>query len=256
MRIRIPEDHPRASSLRIREMIVDGLRNGLVVEEGLIAHGRGETFDYLIGEKTTPSAVTAISAAAAMILTSNHPVISVNGNFAALCGKEIIELGRACGALIEVNLFYHSRSRERAIKNHLKDLGAPEVLGIGKSRTAIIPNLNGERRRVDPMGIAIADTVFVPLEDGDRTEALVRMGKRVIAVDLNPLSRTAATATICIVDNVVRAIPALIQTIQELKSRESDYLKDMIARFDNSWNLNESLRLIRLGGSEISATPR
>ena len=54
MRISIPKDHPRAVSLRIREMLVDGLKDGLVVEEGLIAYGRGETFDYLIGEKTTP----------------------------------------------------------------------------------------------------------------------------------------------------------------------------------------------------------
>ena len=31
-----------------------------------------------------------------------------------------------------------------------------------------------------------ADTVLVPLEDGDRTEALVKMGKTVVAIDLNP----------------------------------------------------------------------
>ena len=146
MRISIPEDHPRASSLKIREMLVDGLRNGLVVEEGLIAHGRGETFDYLIGEKTTPSAIMAINTAAALLLTSTHPIISVNGNLAALCGKEIIELSRACGALIEVNLFYRSVRRERAIKNHLQRLGATDVLGLGRDRSATVPNLNGERK--------------------------------------------------------------------------------------------------------------
>jgi 4-phosphopantoate--beta-alanine ligase len=253
MRSSIPKDHPRAVSLRIREMLVDGLKGGLVVEEGLIAHGRGETFDYLIGEKTTPSAIMAINAAAAVLLTSSHPIISVNGNFAALCGKEILELSRACGAPIEVNLFYHSVHRERTIKNHLERLGATGILGVGRDRTAIIPNLKGERKRVDPKGIAIADTVFVPLEDGDRTEALIRMGKKVIAVDLNPLSRTAVRATICIVDNVVRVIPILIQTILEFKSKNRHSLIDMISRFDNIRNLNESLRLIRLGGSEISA---
>jgi 4-phosphopantoate---beta-alanine ligase len=254
MRISIPKDHPRAVSLRIREMLVDGLKGGLVVEEGLIAYGRGETFDYLIGEKTTRSAIMAINAAAAILLTSSHPIISVNGNFAALCGKEIVELSRACGALIEVNLFYHSVRRERAIRNHLERLGATDVLGVGRDRTAVIPNLNGERKRIDPRGIAAADTVFVPLEDGDRTEALIRMGKKVIAVDLNPLSRTAVHATICIVDNVVRVIPILIQTILEFKSKNRHSLTDMISRFDNIRNLNESLRLIRLGGSEISAT--
>ena len=103
-------------------------------------------------------------------------------------------------------------------------------------------------------GSALADTVFVPLEDGDRTEALIKMGKKVIAVDLNPLSRTAVHATICIVDNVVRVIPILIQMILEFKSKNRHSLTDMISRFDNIRNLNESLRLIRLGGSEISAT--
>ena len=190
----------------------------------------------------------------ALLLSSRHPVISVNGNFAALCGKEIIELSRACGAPIEVNLFYHSVRRERAIKSHLERLGATDVLGVGRNRTATIPNLNGERKRVDPRGIALADTVFVPLEDGDRTEALIKMGKKVIAVDLNPLSRTAVHATICIVDNVVRVIPILIQIILELKNKNRHSLTNMISRFDNFRNLDESLRLIRLGGSEISAT--
>ena len=235
-------------------MLVDGLKAGLVVEEGLIAHGRGETFDYLMGEKTTSSAIMAINTAAALLLSSSHPIISVNGNFAALCGKEIINLSRACGALIEVNLFYHSARRERAIKNYLEKLGATNILGVGKDRSAEIPNLNGERKRVDPRGIAVADTVFVPLEDGDRTEALIRMGKKVIAVDLNPLSRTAVHSTICIVDNVVRVIPILIQIILELKAKNRHSLTSMIKRFDNLRNLNESLKLIRLGGSEISAT--
>jgi 4-phosphopantoate--beta-alanine ligase len=253
MRISIPKDHPRATSLRIRGKLMDGLRYGLVAEEGLIAHGRGETFDYLIGEKTTPSAIVAINAAAALLLTSSHPIISVNGNFAALCGKEIIELNRACGAQIEVNLFYHSIRRERAIKNYLHRLGATNILGVGRHRTAIIPTLNSERKRVDPRGIAVADTVFVPLEDGDRTDALIRMGKKVVVVDLNPLSRTAVRATICIVDNVVRVIPILIQRILELKSSRRDSLLNIIYSFDNIRNLNDSLRLIRLGGSETNA---
>lgn len=51
----------------------------------------------------------------------------------------------------------------------------------------------------------------MPLEDGDRTEALVRMGKRVVTIDLNPLSRTAVAAHVTIVDNLVRAMPALVE---------------------------------------------
>ncbi|WP_415311792.1 hypothetical protein [Candidatus Nitrosocosmicus sp. FF01] len=39
-----------------REKIVEGYKNGLVALEGLIAHGRGECFDYLIGEHSIESA--------------------------------------------------------------------------------------------------------------------------------------------------------------------------------------------------------
>ena len=46
--------------------------------------------------------------------------------------------------------------------------------------------------------------ILVPLEDGDRCEALVAMGKTVIVVDLNPLSRSAQMASITIVDEITR----------------------------------------------------
>ena len=47
----IPKDHPRYASLIIREKLVDGFEKGLVAHEGLIAHGRGESFDYLLEKK-------------------------------------------------------------------------------------------------------------------------------------------------------------------------------------------------------------
>jgi len=49
----IPQSHPRAKSLQIRDMLVNGFDQGLVAKEGLMAHGRGETFDYLLGERTS-----------------------------------------------------------------------------------------------------------------------------------------------------------------------------------------------------------
>jgi 4-phosphopantoate---beta-alanine ligase len=253
MQIKIPEDHPRVESLRIREKLVEGMRNGLVAEEGLIAHGRGEAFDYLIGENTSQNARNAIRAAAAMLLISNHPVLSVNGNFAALCAKQIIDLSMVSGALIEINLFYHSIQREEAIKNYLEKFGATNVLGTGVNRSEIIPQLSGARNHVDQRGIGTADTVFVPMEDGDRTKALVRLGKKVITVDLNPLSRTAVHANISIVDNVVRVIPILIQTILKLGNGTEKSLTSIIDDFDNGNNLQESLKLIRLGGSNMHA---
>ena len=55
-----------------------------------------------------------------------------------------------------------------------------------------------------------ADVVFVPLEDGDRCEALITAGKQVLVVDLNPLSRTAHTATVTIVDELTRVLEELL----------------------------------------------
>jgi 4-phosphopantoate--beta-alanine ligase len=59
---------------------------------------------------------------------------------------------------------------------------------------------------------------LVPLEDGDRAEALVRMKKVVISVDLNPLSRTSQRATIPIVDELTRAILNIKKFVEELKA--------------------------------------
>jgi 4-phosphopantoate--beta-alanine ligase len=222
-------------------MLVNGFKRGFVMPQGLIAHGRGEAYDYLIGERTTKTARRAIRTAAAMLLLSKWPVISVNGNIAALCPSTVVELAKVTGAAIEVNLFYRDEEREMAIKGELEMHGAKEVLGVGS--TARIPELQSERRRVDPKGIYIADTVLVPLEDGDRAEALVKMNKTVIAVDLNPLSRTSRAANITIVDNVVRAMPALVEAARRLMGDKS--LKKIIDNFDNKRNLLESLKIIR-----------
>jgi 4-phosphopantoate--beta-alanine ligase len=89
--------------------------------------------------------------------------------------------------------------------------------------------------------------VLVPLEDGDRTEALIKMNKTVITIDLNPLSRTSRAADITIVDNVVRAMPALIHAARKLRSTTAMSLKRITDNFDNSKNLQESLEIIKKG---------
>ena len=245
--IGIPSDHPRAKSLYIREMLVNGFRLGLVVPEGLIAHGRGEAYDYLIGERTTKTAQRAIEAAAATMLLSSRAVISVNGNTAALCPNTVVELAEVVGASIEVNIFYRTEEREKAIKAELEKHGAKKILGVGPKASARIPELQSERRRADPNGIYAADTVLVPLEDGDRTEALIKMNKTVITIDLNPLSRTSRAADITVVDNVVRAMPALIHAARKLRSTTAMSLKRITDNFDNSKNLQESLEIIKKG---------
>ncbi|HKG71332.1 MAG TPA: 4-phosphopantoate--beta-alanine ligase [Nitrososphaeraceae archaeon] len=246
-RTNIPSSHPRAKSLYIRELLVNGFKNGIVVQEGLIAHGRGETFDYLLGEGTTESARIAIKAACSLLLVAVHPVISVNGNVAALCSKEVVELSNLIDGDIEVNLFYWSEEREIAIEKELKKMGAKKVLGIRSGGSARIPELRSERRIVDQDGIYKADTVLVPLEDGDRTEALVKMHKKVIAIDLNPLSRTSKAATVTVIDNVIRALPAMAIEAKQLKQKNGEILKKIVNEFDNSKNLSESLKIIRCG---------
>jgi 4-phosphopantoate---beta-alanine ligase len=225
--------------------LVNGFRRGLVVPEGLIAHGRGEAYDYLIGERTTKTAQRAIKAAAAMMLLSSRPIISVNGNTAALCPNTVVELAEVAGASIEVNIFYRTEEREKAIKAELELHGAKKVFGVGSKASARIPELQSERRRVDPDGIYAADTVLVPLEDGDRTEALIKMNKTVIAIDLNPLSRTSRAANITIVDNVVRAMPALVEAARKLRGTTTMSLKKITDNFDNMKNVQESLKIMK-----------
>lgn len=245
----IPPTHPRAQSLLIRAKLIEGYRKGLVTSEGLIAHGRGEAFDYLLGEKTSSMAQCAIEAATSTLLLSRLPVISVNGNLVALCAKTVVELSQLIGARIEVNLFYRTIRRERLMKRELERFGAKEILGVNSGASAVIPELQSERRRVDPDGIMKADTVLVPLEDGDRTQALARMGKTVVAIDLNPESRTARSANITIVDNAIRAIPKMIVVAKKLKELErkqrEKVLKRIIKGYDNQKNLLESLSAMR-----------
>ncbi len=252
--VEIPRSHPRYRSLMERERIVKGLTSGIVVPEGLLAHGRGEALDYLLGEETTPVAMEAIRAAAALLLLSRRPVISVNGNAAALVGEELVRLSRELGAPLEVNLFYRSADRIRRIKEHLLSLGAEEVL-TAEEDLVEVPGLESARRLVSRRGIYSADTVLVMMEDGDRTEKLVAMGKKVIAVDLNPLSRTARAATITIVDNVTRCIPLLRERVAEMKQLSREELDSIVRGFDNQRNLRESIaliskRLARLSGYE------
>ncbi|HKR72730.1 MAG TPA: phosphopantothenate/pantothenate synthetase [Candidatus Nitrosocosmicus sp.] len=241
--ITIPTTHPRFVSLMAREKIVEGYKNGLVALEGLIAHGRGECFDYLIGEQSIKSAKSATEAAAAQLLISNYPIISINGNVAALCSDLLCALHRTIKkSMLEINLFYYSKERESKIYNELAKYGVSNVLGINPENLVKIPEMESNRRLVDSDGIFRADTVFVPLEDGDRTLALKKMHKKVITVDLNPLSRTSLAADITIVDNITRVIPLLIDRIQyHEKNSTRRELQRIIKSYDNKKGLQDAL---------------
>ena len=241
----VPRSHPRYASLRLRDAIVHGIEIGITSPHGLIAHGRGEAFDYLIGEQTNAFASQAIRVAVARLRTARHPVLSINGNTAALVPDDIVQLSQAVPAPIEVNIFHASGDRERAIAEHLKQAGAEVVLLPDSEVT--LDGIDSNRRFVHPDGLAIADVVFVPLEDGDRCAALVKAGKEVITVDLNPLSRTAQQATITIVDNVTRALPVLVAEVVAIAETPEAELLSVFENCDNAAFLSTAIERIRVG---------
>ena len=100
--------------------------------------------------------------------------------------------------------------------------------------------MSSKRKMVDPSGIGNSDVVLVPLEDGDRVTALRENGKTVIAVDLNPLSRTARAASVTIVDNVVRALPSLVSQVRASKNLQRAKLEKIVELFDNKRNLDRA----------------
>lgn len=241
----VPKTHPRYLSLSLRDQIVKGVELGITSVHGLIAHGRGEAFDYLLGEKTHSFAFNAIKAAAIMLKQAVHPVISVNGNVAALVPENLVELASLLNAPLEVNIFHTEDGREKKISDFLKENGALNVLMPTKE--AQLNFIDSNRRFVNPNGIYKADVVFVPLEDGDRCEALRKMGKQVITIDLNPLSRTAKQANIAIVDNVVRTLPILCK---ELKTIPDESLHELtISEYDNEKVLQAALHHISRGAN-------
>ncbi|NEU57683.1 4-phosphopantoate--beta-alanine ligase [Halorussus sp. MSC15.2] len=241
----IPDDHPRAESLRTRHRIEAGVEKGITSKQGLIAQGRGEAYDYLLGEETIPSADRAERAAAARLLLADHAVLSVNGNVAALVPGEMVELADAVGADLEVNLFNRTEERMAAIADHLRDHGATDVKGLAAD--ARIPGLDHERAKVDEDGIYDADVVLVPLEDGDRAEALSAMGKTEIVVDLNPMSRSARVAAVPIIDNIVRAVPNVTKHARELQDASREELEAIVSEFDREAALEQAERAIRQG---------
>jgi 4-phosphopantoate---beta-alanine ligase len=241
----IPLNHPRRASLLTRAKLTEGARQGVTSFDGLIAHGRGEAFDYLFGEKTHDFATRAIEAAAALFLVARRPVISVNGNAAALVPRELVALSKVLNAPLEVNLFHASREREDRICNHLLSHGAAQVLL--PQQEFVLPYLESNRRFVNGQGIYQADVVFVPLEDGDRCEALIQSGRKVVTIDLNPLSRTARKASITIVDNIVRALPLLVDLASAFASEPRLTLDNILENYDNGLALSEAEAVLRSG---------
>jgi len=259
----VPSSHPRYHSLMGRKLLTEAAADGLLADSALIAHGRGEAFDYLLGEQTCPTARLAITEAAARLLDASAPIISLNGNAVALAADDMIRCAAAVHCPIEVNIYYRTPERMEALIARLEerkiavaegpqpDMWHPDfehmtgewvesveqVDILGGEPDGRIPGLEGPRADCCTDGILDSDIVLVPLEDGDRCEALVAMGKQVIVVDLNPMSRTAKTATVTIVDELMRCSKLLLKDLVDGSAEQSE-------KWDNGANLSASLAVM------------
>jgi 4-phosphopantoate---beta-alanine ligase len=222
------KSHPRYQSLLMRHRLEMAAKAGMLADSALIAHGRGEAFDYLLGEATIASAQDATMEALAHLQNADSAVISLNGNAIALAGKELMQLASLLKIPVEVNIFYRTPERMKALLNHLyeiRDTNQLDVEILGENPDAKIPGLEGPRAKCCENGIYNSDVILVPLEDGDRCEALVAMGKVVLVIDLNPLSRSAKMGSVTIVDELSRVADNLLHGAMQkiLRKPRSDY---------------------------------
>jgi len=222
------KSHPRYQSLLMRHRLEMAAKAGMLADSALIAHGRGEAFDYLLGEATIASAHGATMEALAHLQNANSAVISLNGNTIALAGKELMQLASLLKIPVEVNIFYRTPERMKALLSHLyeiRDSNQLDVEILGEKPDAKIPGLEGPRAKCCESGIYNSDVILVPLEDGDRCEALVAMGKVVLVIDLNPLSRSAKMGSVTIVDELSRVADNLLRGAMQkiLRKPRTDY---------------------------------
>ena len=214
----VDPSHPRYESLMIRKKVADAGAKGMLADSAMIAHGRGEAFDYLLGEQTIPSAYEATKEAAARLVRAQRPVLSLNGNAIALAGQDFLTLASQLDCPIESNIFYRTPERMGALLGHLKMLNTKlglDVEILGGVPDARIPGLEGPRGACQSTGIFQSDTILVPGSEMCRRDRLIAMGKEVIVIDLNPLSRSSRRGTVAIIDEVTRVTRNLIQMIPQ-----------------------------------------
>jgi 4-phosphopantoate--beta-alanine ligase len=214
------------------------VERGLVTKTGLISHGRGEAFDYLMGERSTEAAIEAERAAAAHLLMARNPIVCVNGNAAALDPENLIALAEEIPAKIEVNIFHRTEERMELLISHMEENGAKSVLG--RNPDARIQGLSSDRALCSKAGIFDSDVILVPIEDGDRAKALAGMGKVVISIDLNPLSRTSVAASVSISDEMTRALENIVKFVKEMKGKQGE-IEKAISSFSNESNRKEMI---------------
>ena len=152
-----------------------------------------------------------------------------------------MEIAQALSCPVELNIFYRTEERIAALMAHLEAIKVEHGIStpiLGQNPDSKIPNLEGPRAKCCKDGIISSDVIMVPLEDGDRCEALVKMGKTVIVVDLNPMSRSARMASITIVDEISRVANNMIHLINQENPPEIDI------DFVNNKTLQDSVNII------------
>ena len=233
--------HPRYQSLLLRHRLEEAEKQGMLAGSAMIAHGRGEAYDYLLGEQTIPSAHEATLHALRALKNAERPIISLNGNAVALAGEQLLALAQQLKCPVEINIFYRTPERMSALLERLERIKKERSLDVeilGASPNARIPGLEGPRAKCTKEGIIDSDVILVPLEDGDRCEALVAMGKTVIVIDLNPLSRSAKMGTITIVDELTRVAENMLFQFDSIK------MSEVSKTYDNEETLRDALRHI------------
>lgn len=213
----------------------------MLAGSAMIAHGRGEAYDYLLGEQTIPSAHEATLHALKALSNAERPVISLNGNAVALAGEQLLVLAQQLNCPVEINIFYRTPERMSALLGRLESIKKERSIDVeilGAEPNARIPGLKGPRAKCTKEGIIDSDTILVPLEDGDRCEALVAMGKTVIVIDLNPLSRSAKMGTITIVDELTRVVENMLSQFDSIKMSKTSNT------YDNDETLRDALQHI------------
>jgi 4-phosphopantoate--beta-alanine ligase len=87
---------------------------------------------------------------------------------------------------------------------------------------------------------------------------LKKLGKEIITVDLNPISRTSLAASVSITNNITRAVPEMISIAKKLQSLSKVDLEKEKEKLSNKLLLEEGLHFMssRLSnlGSELLKT--
>ena len=127
----------------------------------------------------------------------------------------------------------------KILLSHLESINDEFELNVkilGANPDSLIPGLEGPRAKCCYEGIFSSDVILVPLEDGDRCEALVAMGKTVIVVDLNHFSRSSRKASITIVDEISRVANNMLSLIEKDEHLDEEFNYDNDEIIKNSIN--------------------